>query len=317
MSQIYLNKVIDFSSITHKNYEHLYKLKKNIDIEKIKKNITLNENEIFNKYNYCEIYDISKYHYSETVLLYPLWYNGNINEQIINALLFIIDSDYLNISNVLKKIKINEKKNIPLSKLSDNFCVNIILISDNINVFSQNYENTIVLIKKDDYLFPVLNFSQKYFKHDSDFIKEILKNKNTNKISIDKYFTQTNNPIQENSNIFYEEIESSEQNPIYLSEHQKNNDKSIICQTNKNKNNIFIPTKINENSFSSSVFKKTDNVVFEQSDIDKLKITSTLSELQSFATKLNICITNGSTKTGKPKNKTKTELFNDIKNYKN
>jgi len=330
MSKIYLDKIVDFSSTTYDNYSNIYNAKNDyLNIENIKKNISLNENALFNKYNYAFISDLSTFfNYKEIVHIYPLWFDGNVFDKIINALLLILDKEYTNDNNCVKKYKINNAMTKKMSNLINNFSVNIILLDKNINIFSQNYEKTVVLILNDNEIYPVINFSDKYFNQNSNFIKELNKNKNVIKISIDKYFdTNKKENSKENSkenlkeninelkninNNYYEEIESSERNGIYMSECPKKDDILLI----RKKNSIFIPNKIEENDKSSSIFEKTECKNISQSYIDKVKITLPLSELQKIATNLNILITNGATKTGKPKNKTKNELFDDIKKTK-
>ena len=68
----------------------------------------------------------------------------------------------------------------------------------------------------------------------------------------------------------------------------------------------------------TSVFAKTENISKKEveSIINSIKSTSTLEHIQVLAIKLGISIFEGSTKTGKPKNKTKSELIEKIKEYK-
>jgi hypothetical protein len=66
-----------------------------------------------------------------------------------------------------------------------------------------------------------------------------------------------------------------------------------------------------------SVFIKTE--IINKDDILKIyqsfKSTSKLEEIQNLAIKMGLKVFSGSTKDGKPKNKTKSELLEDIKNY--
>ena len=92
----------------------------------------------------------------------------------------------------------------------------------------------------------------------------------------------------------------------------------------KNDKNIFVVTtkKENNNTEEDSVFAKTE--VISLSDVMKIKKSLNnkmlLQEIQKIALKFQIPITEGSTKNGKPKNRTKDDLYKDIelyiKNYK-
>ena len=66
-----------------------------------------------------------------------------------------------------------------------------------------------------------------------------------------------------------------------------------------------------------SVFKQTEKIT--KNDIiqikNSLKPSLTLGDLQAIALKLSINIIEGSTKTGKPKNKTKSDLLEEIEKY--
>ena len=66
-----------------------------------------------------------------------------------------------------------------------------------------------------------------------------------------------------------------------------------------------------------SVFNKT--VIINNNEILKIyqsfKPTSKLEDIQNLALKIGLKVFAGSTKDGKPKNKTKSELLEDIKNY--
>ena len=75
-------------------------------------------------------------------------------------------------------------------------------------------------------------------------------------------------------------------------------------------------TNMNINTNNDSIFKKTEIVDKNKISniISLIKSTTKLETIQGYAIELGIAITNGSTKDGKPKNKIKTDLINDIKN---
>ena len=126
----------------------------------------------------------------------------------------------------------------------------------------------------------------------------------------------------------YQEVQTVEDYTLYVSEAVENEPKSKPKNTKKNventsdnkkkKNNkdIFIKEELEiKEKVTDSVFNKTELI-----DIDSLKekyqnikATTKLDEIQGIALKINIAITNGSTKDGKPKNKTKSELLEDLK----
>jgi hypothetical protein len=74
---------------------------------------------------------------------------------------------------------------------------------------------------------------------------------------------------------------------------------------------------IDEVIVEDSVFKQTEKIT--KNDIiqikNSLKPSLTLGDLQAIALKLSINIIEGSTKTGKPKNKTKSDLLEEIEKY--
>ena len=97
------------------------------------------------------------------------------------------------------------------------------------------------------------------------------------------------------------------------------------CKSNKN---IFVALdqgddidikeeeKLVKNDVSESVFKKTEIVdkAKVKNIISNIKGTTKLEQIQAYALELGLLIVCGSTKDGKPKNKTKNELIDDIKN---
>jgi hypothetical protein len=67
----------------------------------------------------------------------------------------------------------------------------------------------------------------------------------------------------------------------------------------------------------TSIFKQTEKMNQEEITHIKLglKASMTLEQIQLIALKLNINVTSGKTTTGKPKNKTKSTLIEEIKNF--
>lgn len=139
------------------------------------------------------------------------------------------------------------------------------------------------------------------------------------------------NIITETNKITYNELQADENYAMYISDVIDTNTKGTkvnsIADKKKRKNdkNIFVTNK-HENEEQkndkntkeqSSIFNKTEKLT--KKDIEQIsngvKITMGLEAIQAQAIKLGINIFEGSTKTGKPKNKTKSDLIEQIKDY--
>ncbi len=168
--------------------------------------------------------------------------------------------------------------------------------------------------------------------------KEVLEKKSSdNKLNNKKLH-------DEKPNEFYEEVitndNSNENYALYISEAV--DPKEIVSSTSKkieevakkkskkNSKDIFVVgikesgtkhEKINEDKklkpIEDSVFNPTDKLTYNDllNIKENIKSTTTLPELQNYASKLSISITTSSSKTGKDKNKTKSELIDEIKKY--
>ncbi len=140
----------------------------------------------------------------------------------------------------------------------------------------------------------------------------------------------------------YEELMTNDDYALYISEavDNKNTKKQKIkklSDTNtgekkksKTNKNIFVALEQEENikttkskkevkpkeEIEDSIFKKTEIVDNEkiQKILSSIKPSIKLEQLQTYALELNLSIVSGSTKDGKPKNKTKNELIEEIKN---
>ena len=159
------------------------------------------------------------------------------------------------------------------------------------------------------------------------------KNKKNKKLNINDTNIQ-----EDNIKDCYKELTTNENYAIYISEAIDNNvdsKKNISIDTkkkNKKGKNIFVTNQnndiekdsidnvINQNNVindDSSTFIKTEKITKKDIDeiINNLKPTLNLEQIQQYAIKLGINIFEGATKTGKPKNKTKSELIENIKDF--
>lgn len=239
-------------------------------------------------------------------------------------IIFDCDKPNDNLSNEDKFIKVkskkkNKSKNINSENLDDMF-------STQINFHDKfNYQN------------------QNQNKNDN-----LDDNDNVNNNDNDKENEDENKNVQDNEKDKYQELVTNEDYAIYISEAVTVNDtllgkkKNVVLSDSKKKikksKNIFVTknhdddinsaqSNLNQennnnntlNQQDSSVFNKTEKI--SKKDIDdinnNLKSTSSLDQIQSYALKLGINIFSGATKTGKPKNKTKSELVTEIKNALN
>lgn len=401
MNKIYLDKLCEFSNTTYNNYPLNKEKDWNISnyIEIIKQNLSLNEKGILNKFNYIDLnWLIPNIDQNELVLIYPLCFNVKEKYEwnyLLNAMLIVLNDDYLYKTNVLKKNIIETfdktyKKKINFDeKLSDEKIekiailtnVSLIILSENknkiynkIEVSNQKY---LILYKNNDEYYPVINWTNKYYIYSDNFIVYLIKFiENSKKIIVEdlNYYEEKKNKSNkskltkteeiknvsiventeqinkkklktdktENSNQFYEEFMSVNENcALYLSEAIDNN-KEIVSSTSKNQDQVKKKTKKNSkdifvsnkdlknNQIEKQENVKIDNIkqeindsVFNPTEIKitaaeidsikkKLKPSVTLEELQTIAIKLSINITQGANKNGKPKRKTKSELIDDI-----
>jgi hypothetical protein len=354
---IYLDNLVNFSSTTYsnsyQNFINLAKIDINNEINKLKSNNSINEKGVFLQYNYIELATLMNFRYNELVLVYPISFNIE-NDYIelynfLNALLLVLNTDYFNQTNNIKKKyldSLNEQLEKKIKFVNNNFndkifenVINII----NINLIILNYSNDtkikiyknnnmtnkyIIVYKiNNDYL-PVCDFNTKYYTESSSFVKhlqeEFDKFKNeTNKEEINKEESKIN------KNDFYDEFQTVEDYTLHVSEAVDNKHNKELNSDNKKKKkndkNIFITNKVDKkkeeivdnNKEDESVFNKTE--IISKEEIIKIhnsfKSTTKLDDIQNLCLKINIPIFAGSTKEGKPKNKTKTELLDEIKKY--
>ena len=384
---IYLDNLVDFSITTYNNlYGQFIIYSKNDiinEITKIKNNNSINEKGVFLPYSYIEVSSLLDIEQNELVLIYPICFNIEDENQkewynFLNTLLLVLNPDYINQTNNLKK-KYIESLNEQYENKKINYVNNInekilkeITKITNINLIILNYDNQckikiidnnlsnkyIVIYKINNEYFPICNFNTKYYLENSKFIKYLkekdnvkndkiendnvknVKNVKNDKIENDNVKNVKNDKIEninliETKNDYYDEFQTNEDYTLHVSEAVEQN-KSLqkIQEINsdnkkkkKNDKNIFIPTKIDksnidksnidESNNDDSVFNKT--VIINNNEILKIyqsfKSTSKLEDIQNLALKIGLKVFAGSTKDGKPKNKTKSELLEDIKNY--
>ena len=185
-----------------------------------------------------------------------------------------------------------------------------IKIDNNKNLDKKNDDNELIIELLEETK-PINNYINNYKNNYSD----------------DKFDNEINNKISmQNKEECYQELVADENYALYISEavenncNVKTNNSSELKKKNKKDKNIFVSTIIKDESKTivkneSSIFFKTDKV--SKKDIEdissNLKVTLNLEQIQAYAIKLEINIYEGSTKLGKPKNKTKAVLIEQIK----
>jgi len=273
------------------------------------------------------------------------WYN------FLNALLLMLNNDYFNESNNIKNKYLDslneqlEKKIKVINKFDDKLFENIINII-NVNLIILNYTNDtkikiyknnnlenkyIIVYRLENEFLPVCDFNTKYYTDSSNFVKYLQEEFNKlqeTKQNVNLEINKEESKI--NKNDFYDEFQTVEDYTLHVSEAVDNKENKELNSDNKKKKkndkNIFITNKMdnkkeetvdNNKIEDESVFNKTE--VISKEEIIKIhnsfKSTTKLEDIQNLCLKANIPIFAGSTKEGKPKNKTKSELLDDIKKY--
>jgi hypothetical protein len=196
------------------------------------------------------------------------------------------------------------------------------------NSNSNNNSNNkyIILINISDNYYPIYNFSVGYYTNESLFLTYILSlstsytcTHNTNK----KKDTDVKKKSKKGSSgnddgQYYDEVITNEDYSLYVSDIvpkkacDEGNKIGKIGENGsdkkkKNSKNIFIK----DNDETDEVFNKTETINYVE--LKKMfSKASKLEEIQTIAIKLGIPIVSGSTKEGKPKNRVKNDIVNDI-----
>ena len=363
---IYLDNLVSFSSTTYSNcydkFINLAKIDINNEINKLKSNNSINEKGVFIQYNYIELSTLMDFKYNELVLVYPISFNIE-NENVswynfLNSLLLVLNNDYFNESNNIKKKYLDtlneqlEKKikfvNNFVNDFNDKLFENVIN-TININLIILNYSNDtkikiyknnnlvnkyIIVYKIENNYLPIYNFNTKYYTDSSSFVKYLQEEFNKLKQNINLQINEEPEELEIskiNKNDYYNEFQTVEDYTLHVSEAVDNKQNKELNSDNKKKKkndkNIFITNKVdkkkeeeekdNNKIEDESVFNKTE--IISKVEIIKInnsfKSTTKLEEIQNLCLKINIPTFAGSTKEGKPKNKTKAELLDEIKKY--
>lgn len=201
MNKIFLDKLCEFTHTTYKNYNQLNSKEKDINvddqIEIIKQNFSLNEKGINQKFNYIDLSTlIPNVEFDQLVLLHPIAYNIKEDYEwnyLLNALLIVLNDDYMYKSSVIKKKTIEtfdktfRKKMVIEDKLDNKILekisklVNITLIiltTKEKFIFGdkKNLDKVVILFKINREYYPIMNWTQKYFNGTDLFVKYILEN---------------------------------------------------------------------------------------------------------------------------------------------
>jgi len=252
-------------------------------------------------------------------------------------------------TNNITNVKIyNEKENIKKYVVLFRDNENIFPVMNWINKY---YDNSNQFIK---YLINLSNNNTEINKLKNNNLNNLndytkIKKNKTNKNNKDNNDNK-NDDEKNKKDDCYEELITNENYALYISEvtdiKKEKIKKNIISDSkkkSKNSKDIFIIKEENieinneenleinlnkkdkkdkevkqDKNNDDSTFKKTE--ILSKNKIEELiksiKTTTTLSQIQEIALKLGIMTVSGSTKTGKPKNKTRAELIDEIKKKK-
>lgn len=299
MNKVYLDKLCNFALTTYKNYEFT---NKNVDlndyINNIKQNQSLNEKGIFFKHNFIELKTlIANIEYDELVLINPLCFNLSSNIQwfnFLNAILTVLNDNYLHESNLIKKTiletadKTFRKKIIIADKIDDNIIdqiceltnITLIMFVNQHEIQFFNYKNInhvkkiVVMVNDDKEYFSVLNWNQKYYNLNSEFINYLMNTNDLNKIS-NKINNDNDNKNKDNEFI---KVVNKKKHKILNDDIIDNIKSDSIKSTKSIKSNKSIKsaksTKLNNNMFDFNDDDETDDDKINNINIEPNNIKS-------------------------------------------
>ncbi len=286
MNKIYLDKLCEFIHTTHKNYDQFNLKEKDFNVEEqiqiIKQNFSLNEKGVNHKYNYIDLSNlIPNIEFDQLVLLHPIAYNIKENYEwnyLLNALLIVLNDDYLFNSNINKKKIIetfdktfrkkiiieNDLNEQIMEKIAKLINTTLIILSDNNKSIYNNKktnDKAVILYKIKKEYYPVINWSQKYFLMSDVFVKYIIDYKlEKDKIVSKDESESEDKPIKKKKSIKNKDIET----PQKLIKVKSN----ITIDENKNTINTISSSNKSlnyekDNNDSSSDYKK-NNEFYEE-----------------------------------------------------
>ncbi len=312
MNKIFLDKLCEFTHTTYKNYNQFSSKEKDINvqdqIEIIKQNLSLNEKGVSQKYNYIDLSNlIPNVEFDQLVLLLPIAYNIKEDYEwnyLLNALLTILNDDYMYKSSVIKKKTIDtfdktfRKKIVIEDKLDDKILEKIsklinvtLIILTNKEKFifgdKKSVDKVVVLFKINMEYYPVMNWTQKYFNRNDLFVKYILEHKfqkeqesedtiviqKKNKTTKIKETEKIDEPIKmkrTKSNITIDE----EKNTINtISKNKINEEKQDLSSDYKNNNEFYaeVLTEANGALFISEAVDNKESIVSSASKNNDIK----------------------------------------------
>lgn len=189
----------------------------------------------------------------------------------------------------------NDIENIPNDNLNQTFK------SNNNNDNSKN--NTNMTKDENKGMYKELHADENY----AMYISEIVDNNNNN--------NGGTNIVGKKENISAEKKKKKNNKNIFMTNKKEINTSEQV----KNKSNGIIGKEVGQecNEQQSSVFNKTEKLDIEEIEkiCNEIKISMGLEIIQANALRLGLNIVEGSTKSGKPKNKTKSELIEQIKEF--
>ena len=342
-NKLQLDKLIQFGNVTFDNYKKSPILTEELQDKINKISILQTQNEANNlfKYNFVSLHEIVGKNliasFDPQILLNPMPFKNNEKNKewgyMLHAFLLILHDDYLSgnnyiKSNIFKLANETYSKNIeileePLNvefiqKIANITGINLVIIDKNINIYKNvRFNKWIVLIKLCNQYFPLFDYDSKHFKNESNFVTYI---QTIGTVHVtDKLKKKKEVPIEQ-----YEEVPNnnesvpfiSEKNPEVAVNHTKPIDKK------KNNKKIFItvaeqsPNKQHEQQQLEQETK--NNIKKEIAEfLQSIKPSTKLEKIQEYAIKANIPVIHGTTKEGKPKNRTKQDLLQDLEKYNN
>jgi hypothetical protein len=332
MNKIYLDKLLEFTHTTYSNYYAQYNkhFELNDEITKIKQNTSLNEKGAFIKYSFVDLSSlISSIEHDEVVLIYPICFNIEENQEwfnLLNSLLLILNEDYIKESNIAKKKMLQMadkmyKKHLTIdknlnetnyAKISELTNLNLIILSNENNILrvgryeKSNINKWVVCYKFSNYYFPVWNFEKKYFDSGSTFIKYLLtlSSKNNSNLTMTDD-TSTNDTSTNGTSTYGNVLDEINATSDLITKTVNHNTPSPISTPNKTTDEkILIKGKIKNNEGYEEFITNEDYALYISEAVD----TKNTQNIQKQKLKKNaeplVCVTGE-----KKKNKSNKNIF--------